>query len=120
MANRRSYVSRERSWTQKSTQKPAVRDIAWAAGFYEGEGSCRLSRCGGISASTVQVNKEPLERMLRLFGGSLHSVERKSANLPIWYWLVCGIRARGFLQTIYALLSERRKAQVRKAMACQK
>ena len=71
-----------------------VRDIAWAAGFMEGEGSF-MSRCkGAILLECVQVQKEPLERLQKLFGGNLYLVQRKPSMKPnqqnYWRWTRMG------------------------------
>jgi hypothetical protein len=52
-----------------------------------------------------------LERLKALFGGTIGST-----NPGMSAWQIHGARARGFLFTIYSLLSPRRKVQVRKAL----
>lgn len=59
-------------------------DAAWAAGFFDGEGTININvfqKSGPkrfmyyIGAS--QVRKEPLEKLRDLFGGTIHSYEHK-------------------------------------------
>ena len=102
---------------QKSTIKPTIRDIAWAAGFLEGEGSF-ASRGGTVNA--VQVNTEPLHRLQELFGGSIYFDDKRTQKNPNWQpvsaWSVSGARARGFAMTIYSLMSSRRQEQIKKML----
>lgn len=103
--------------TLKAMLVPSVRDIAWAAGFLEGEGSF-VGKHGGQSmvVSAVQVNKEPAQRMVDLFGGSLIQFYKKPPDKPIWRWTVAGARARGVAMTMYPLMSAKRQEQIRYAL----
>jgi hypothetical protein len=92
---------------------PTIRDIAWAAGLYEGEGSCVARTC---SASIAQKDRWVLERMKLLFGGTIHE-HRTPKYESFFSWRVNGTRARGFVMTIYVLLSPRRQEQVRALLA---
>jgi hypothetical protein len=106
----------ENQSTAKSTVSPTLRDIAWAAGFLEGEGSF-VRRGVSTVVSAGQVNKEPVQRMLELFGGSLNSYDREPPNAPtFWTWLAAGARGRGVAMTVYPFLSARRQRQVRDAL----
>lgn len=97
--------------TIRSSVHPTTGDLQWAAGFLEGEGSF-----SSTSVKAAQVNKEPLLRLQRLFGGSLclrhHSNPQHSDH---WNWEVCGSRARGVALTLYVLLTQHRRNQVRSA-----
>ena len=97
-----------RSTADAATESPSVADIAWAAGFVEGEGTFAKRCC----VTAAQVNEEPLLRLKKLFGGSIYT----NRNNPCKTWCVCGSRARGFMYTIYTFLSARRRGQLRKAM----
>ena len=88
------------------TRKPTVKDVYWAAGFYDGEGSC-IYVDHGIRATASQKGPELLERMKALFGGSV----------KVGYWYAGGARAAGFLMTIHPLLSTRRQEQVQETLA---
>ena len=91
-------------------EKATSNDFCWAAGFYEGEGYCAGS-VGTERVAIGQKNLEPLERMQALFGGSLGHYPNRCSQ-----WRVSGARSRGFLMSIYGLLSSRRQEQVRKSM----
>jgi len=88
------------------TERASTEDFYWAAGFYEGEGYV------GRAASTVSIaqkHREPLDWMRARFGGKVASQEVRG----IFLWCVHGARARGFLMSIYGLLSAHRQAQIR-------
>lgn len=97
-------------------------EIAWAAGIYEGEGSCQPNATGKsyrIGASVTQKDRWILERLRAIFGGGI-GVKRsrlhgKTYMTPVWF--ISGPRARGFLMTIYPFLSPRRSEGIRVALA---
>lgn len=92
---------------------PTSHDIAWVAGFYEGEG-----HISGIKGRTIahlsQKNPETLFRVREMFGGSITQVR---INTPHYChaWKLYGDRARLFFQAIYPYMSVRRKLQIEKA-----
>lgn len=115
----RLHSGREWPSTRVATQSPRMQDLTWAAGFLEGEGSFHgASRRspGCVQVSAVQVNREPLERLLTIFGGTLRFVKRRK---PQWnqtsVWVATGSRGRGIAMTLYPLMSDKRKQQIRKA-----
>ena len=92
-------------------EHPRLLDIAWAAGLYEGEGTCCTSGRGSFTVQITQKDTEILEKMQRLFGGYVYL--RKSG---VSAWQACGARARGFGFTIFSFLSQRRRAQLEAAL----
>lgn len=94
-----------------ATKIPTLIDIAWAAGIYEGEGTCRL--CGktkrGFMVSVTQKDPEILYRLRDWFGGSARD---NGAGTGVHVWDICGDRARIFIALIYEYLAARRKEQV--------
>lgn len=99
------------SATPRATTKPTTRDLAWAAGFLEGEGTFGFySHSQSIRAPQVQ--REPLERLQRFFGGTVTA--RKNPYLNVW--TVCGPRARGVMLTLYVMMSPRRREQIKAAL----
>ena len=108
----RRVRGKERPETPKASAHPTIRDIAWAAGFIEGEGHFR-SRS---QVTAVQVDVEPLNRLVALFGGSIVPHTRagnKHGWQASWTWRASGARARGIALTLYPLLSARRQTQIR-------
>lgn len=97
------------------TIKPTLLDIAWAAGIYEGEGSCQgrphKGSTHGDHVTVSQKDKWLLEKLKQLFGGSI-----KKHTGDCYLWFLCGPRCRGFLMTIYPFLSPRRKLQAMKVI----
>lgn len=92
------------------------RDIGWIAGFIEGEGSFDPNY-GSPAITAAQVQREPLERLLRLLGGR---ITRKSPHgrekQPIFSWRRGGAAGRGVMMAIYRLMSPRRRQQITKAL----
>lgn len=104
----------------KATKSPTSRDLEWAAGFLEGEGSFlynhnrktlsngRKKDTGTQEVSATQVHtSEPLNKLQALFGGTVRGED----------WRVTGPRARGVMMTLYPLVSSRRKEQIRRALS---
>ncbi len=93
-------------------------DIAWAAGFLEGEGCFRWSH-GAVRVSAIQVQREPLERLRRLVGGRIQDVPKPKLSArwgwkrqPYATWYVGCVASVGLMLTLFSLLSPRRKEQV--------
>jgi len=97
-------------------------DIAWAAGFLEGEGSFgghNKMRTPCVRAGQVQ--REPLERLQKMFGGHIRNFRhvykdgcRRQEVFHTWY--VYGKRAAEIGMTLYCLLSPRRQGQCKKML----
>lgn len=95
----------------KARTSPSVNDLAWAAGFMEGEAS--FSTPAGASVIVAeQKSREPLDRLVWMFGGRISRRKRGE-----YQWRVSGPRARGIMLTVYVWLSERRRAQVDRAFS---
>ena len=108
-----------------SQDKPALirstlADLHWAAGYYEGEGSMSANRGSGY-VSISQNQSWPNEKMQRLFGGNIRFRQVDSKRNPhiSSFWFITGPRARGFIMTIYSLLSPNRQMQIRKCLSAQ-
>jgi hypothetical protein len=86
-------------------------DIAWAAGFIEGEGCFYCGKTpsnhGRVSVSATQKEIEPLLRLKRIFGGSIHT---RPTGISVWQ--VASRLAAQTMMTIYILMSERRKKKI--------
>lgn len=96
----------------KASLSPTTTDLAWAAGFLEGEGSFQKSNgTQGVCASQVQ--RDPLERLQNLLGGQIYVVrEADSRNQRVYRWAVSGARARGIMMTLFTFMSPRRREQI--------
>ncbi|KKL03877.1 hypothetical protein LCGC14_2335650 [marine sediment metagenome] len=102
-------------------------DIIWAAGIYEGDGSCQRIGPGwktGVGGSTerVRVTQKDtwlLHRLRYLFGGTIYKTNgynKRWPNTSQGVWAISGARARGFMMSIYGLMSPRRQEQIRRTM----
>lgn len=101
------------------TEQPTLQDIAWAAGIFEGEGHAfRKHSDRGATGLAVVTQKDPwiLERLRALFGGSVYTYRQGTRGYAMSYWKLSGARGRGFLLTVFAFLSPRRRVQVRRAL----
>ena len=102
----------------KPSRNASLDDLHWAAGFLEGEVgvSCnhRKTWCEVLSVS--QVEREPLDRLREMFGGTITYRTPKANQQPYFRWDVSGVRARGIMLTLYVLLYSRRQSQIRRAL----
>src|SRR5882762_7386766 len=97
-----------------ATKTPTAIDIAWSAGFFEGEGHPRLTYKRGIDLSVTQKDPEVLYRLRDWFGGAVRFARCKTipADKQVYQWNCCGDRARVFMALVYSFLSARRKSQI--------
>ncbi len=94
----------------------ATADIAWAAGFLEGEGSFGCPRVAP-QIQAAQVNREPLERLQRIFGGAIYACRARSPKGRAYFmWNLNGTRAAGVMMTVAGLMSGRRFNQILAAL----
>ena len=118
-------TNKEGKNTRKAMVSPSSIQIAWAAGFYEGEGNCctQKSKNGGSQIVRIgQIHQESLMLMQHLFGGTITMTTRslRVGCKPVYTWRICSQRARGFLMTIYKFLTPYRRDQVRQCLTIHK
>lgn len=93
-----------------------IKELYWAAGFIEGEGCFggRVGR-GSVRVSVGQVQRAPLERLQIILGGHVWGPKfsKQPNRQPAWVWQISGPAAVGVMMTLYALMSPRRKEQIR-------
>ena len=105
------------------TGRPSELDLAWAAGFLEGEGSFRNAGHSLQVKANQASTREPLERLQTIFGGSIcpYSCQKqRDAGRPWndgWNWIVCGGSALQTMQSLRPLLSQRRQGQIDAAIS---
>jgi hypothetical protein len=119
LANGVPVCSRRKILSPGPTEPLTPHDIAWAAGIYEGEGCCYRNGtrkdASKECASVTQKDRWILDRLQAKFGGSIDwSKSRGPIGNGVFRWRLSGVRARGFLQTIFILLSPRRREQILK------
>lgn len=104
-------------------------DIAWAAGFLEGEGNFNFTNrspagsgriSGTVHLSAAQKEREPLDKLLRILGGKeprqYHGLG-PNKDKDAWVWRMFGASAVGVMFTLYPHMSARRRQQIRRALA---
>jgi hypothetical protein len=94
-------------------------DLAWAAGFLEGEGSFFRQSRGDIVVKATQVDRESLDRLSKLFAGSVtydSRVRDRGTRQPQWQWRLDGRRAVELMFILFPLMTERRQEQITKAL----
>jgi hypothetical protein len=95
-------------------------DLAWCAGFLEGEGSFVINKTT-IGVTCAQVQREPLERLQKLLGGTIYSRRHKRTDKPNWtpeffVWCIYGKNAAAIMMTLLAFMSPKRWTQIIKCM----
>lgn len=83
-------------------------DVGYAAGFYEGEGSCIAMKNDGCYITITQKDSEPLVKLQNLFGGKI------SLYNGYHYWRLFGDECKAFIVLVFEHLSIRRKEQILK------
>lgn len=95
-------------------------DIAWSAGFLEGEGCFMITKMGKMKNSALirvivgQVQKEPLERLQAMYGGKVHLTTTKGR--PMYRWETYTRRSVQIMMTIYPLMSPKRKSEIERCL----
>lgn len=88
-------------------------DLAWAAGFIDGEG-CIGAYTNGLrsyhvlSLAVSQKYRQPLERLVELFGGTIRV---KHNPKDVFEWRMGGDRAAGILAQLIPYLRTNKKGQ---------
>jgi hypothetical protein len=92
-----------------------TRDLAWTAGFMDGEGHFNFQYTP--VATAAQNDRELLDRLRGLYGGTVRWDARpKQRNGGIHSWTVCGQVAAGLMMTLFPMLSQKRRAQIRASL----
>lgn len=103
-------------------------DAAWAAGFFEGEGTVTIARrwnddTFSLRVSATGVDAAPLRRLQALWGGSLTTIkghQRHLARREAWVWTLQARQAIRFLCDLGPYFaSDRQIARARLAMRFQ-
>lgn len=96
----------------------SVLELYWASGFLEGDGSfVFLKRGHTLRVMASQVQQEPVNRLQALFGGYLYLVPTKRPkSQPCYHWIAEASQSAGLMLTLYPLLSEQRRRQIRNAL----
>ena len=102
-------------------------ELAWAAGFYDGEGSTGVERRRqapgrgqpyvGLVVEVTQVDERPLRRFAAAVGvGRINLRPRRGNRQPQWRWRAAGGAARRALRALWPYLSEPKREQALRAL----
>jgi len=91
-----------------------TKDIAWLAGLIEGEGSFGLHRRTYPQIQLAMADEDVVKRAAVLFDVSTTYCYPPSLQgyKPVWRCYVNGVKAVGWMMTLYSLLGSRRKTKV--------
>ena len=98
----------------KQGKKTITNDIAYIAGFFDGEGCVRIKRAnqGGNSyyvwVAITNSNKEILDYVAEIFGGSVRRAEKR-VNKIIYHFLITSSEATDMLKTMVGFLKEKKE-----------
>jgi hypothetical protein len=98
------------------------KDIAWAAGLFEGEGTLFLEPNGTPIAALKMTDQDVVSRFADIIGeGAIRRYDPPSPLKPIWQWRL-GTKAKVgvLIDLLYPFLGARRKAKADEVRAaCQ-
>jgi len=96
---------------------PLPEDIAWSAGFLEGEGNFGCMSGNDLRAriGAGQKQREPLDRLLRFFGGRVYALNGR----PYHTWLLRGEPARRLALLLKPMMTSRRCEQIDRMLQSQ-
>ena len=94
------------------TALPTSEQLAYAAGFFDGEGTIRIQthsrRCRTmmLSVAACQVTEYPLDRFVQWFGGTvkLRWLKYRGGRRPLYTWQVSSMQAEQFLRQVLPYL----------------
>ena len=98
----------------KQGKKTITNEIAYIAGFFDGEGCVRIKQAsqGGNSyyvwVAITNSNKKTLDYIANLFGGSVRRAE-KTINKVIYHFLITSSEAVEMLKVLSPFLQEKKE-----------
>jgi len=97
-----------------------LRHVEWLAGLLEGEGYFASTGTGRRYAAIClqMTDRDVVERAAGLLGSRVtFQLKRPGQTKHVWRTTAGGHRAIGWMMTLYPLMGERRKAQIRLVLA---
>ncbi len=99
----------------------SIKELYWVAGFLEGEGCFCFHKNGNgynfvPKVTCGQKEIDPLIKVQKLFGGEIYYSTAKSRTNPIYIWNVGGSQAIALMMTVWSLMCERRRAQIKQVI----
>lgn len=90
-----------------------TKDLAWLAGLLEGEGSFTDSG-SSVMLQVVMTDSDVIERAAAILGVKTRKPWKPKGDRKIAYGcFVCGVRAIGWMMTLYQFFGERRQRRIR-------
>lgn len=111
-ARQRYYAARARQippeFLPRTHERPGLGLVAWAAGFFDGEGCVYgyESRAGAhgrfqFGIRVAQTTPEPIEELQRTWGGTVRvATPRNTRHQTQWWWSIQGRDAAAFLEDV--------------------
>ncbi|SRR6266568_22105 len=94
----------------------ATRDIYWLAGFIEGEGHVRFAHQNNcITIGACSKDKDVIDKASSLLDTKTFGPYRNK-TCEMYEFRLYGIRAASWIMTLYSLMGERRREQMKKAL----
>lgn len=90
-------------------EEPSGLDLAWAAGFFDGEGCVRIQKESVqrrlnlhylLQVIVVNTDPAPLDALSEWFGGNVHRRDRTDGHKTLWWWELGSAAAERFLRAI--------------------
>lgn len=102
-----------------------IKELAWLAGLFEGEGCFMAAKTGGHATSKTptiaiqMIDKDIIKRVADITKVQPRNPWRsKLGNRQLVHHVtVCGTRAISWMMTLYVLLGERRRTKIREILA---
>ena len=101
--------------------RPDSHDLAWAAGFIDGEGCIRASYNGAkiryLYLTVGQKNRPLVDKLIGIFGvGSIHHSPARPTSSEAHVWTCTSRRAFHGLSLVWPWLGEQKKADFKRAI----
>jgi hypothetical protein len=96
--------------------------VAWAAGFFDGEGYIAVSKSGRVRPviEVSQINREPLDRLKHLFGGCVYAKSRPTtAGNTVYGWRITDNPALNALAEMFDFFTVKENAVCEVITYCQ-
>lgn len=90
--------------------------LNWIAGLVEGEGSIRATQKGMPIIRVAMTDQDVIQKLADLWQSDVYNHPARGKWKPIYETYVCSSSAAGWMMTLYTLMGQRRKEQIRKAL----
>lgn len=97
-----------------------TKDLAWLGGLLEGEASFMM-RKGSPKIALQMTDLDVMQKVARILDVKVGDYSRKPKGketyLPVWHLAVHGIKAIGWMLTLYQFFGDRRQAKIREVVS---